>query len=191
MASPWSAPQPKARRSIHLPSQLGSDVGDAFNGANGDAEVAHIEHVVAGMVEHALQDGPAGAVADLAGYQAGTGYTNGGGSANMLAGEGPMGLERCIQGFSPHGPWQDGEGNPDTGRVEISGQIIVSSWYCVRISGEARAAPGPGQGGVMKWPCLMLILSLSENFYPPIWPHPVLCPSHTAYSPRQCLSAHK
>ena len=119
--SPWSVPQPKARRSIHLPSQLGSDVGDAFNGANGDAEVAHIEHVVAGMVEHALQDGPAGAVADSAGYQAGVGYTNGGGSANMLAGEGEMGLERFIQGLCPHG-----EGNPDTGTVENSGRILSS-----------------------------------------------------------------
>ena len=86
--SPWSVPQPRSRRSIHLPSQLGSDVGDAFNG---DSEVAHIEHVVAGMVEHALQDGQAGAIADSAGFQAGAGYINGGGSTNMLAGKGETG----------------------------------------------------------------------------------------------------
>ena len=49
-----SGPYTKVRPSIHLPSQLGSDVGDALQAAGTLSSKEYMEEMVAGIVEHAL-----------------------------------------------------------------------------------------------------------------------------------------
>lgn len=46
------------QRSIHLPSQLGSDVGNAFTTDTQAEEKAHMETIVAGVADRVLTDGP-------------------------------------------------------------------------------------------------------------------------------------
>ena len=55
-----SSSQRKAatHRSIHLPSQLGSDVGNAFTTDTQADEKAHMEVIVNGVADRVLQEGP-------------------------------------------------------------------------------------------------------------------------------------
>lgn len=48
------------QRSIHLPSQLGSDVGNAFTTDTQAEEKAHMDVIVTGMADRVLTDGPVG-----------------------------------------------------------------------------------------------------------------------------------
>jgi hypothetical protein len=54
-------PKKRIQRSIHLPSQLGSDVGNAFSATTDTQaeEKAHMEDIVVEMTERVLQEWPA------------------------------------------------------------------------------------------------------------------------------------
>ena len=50
--------QAATHRSIHLPSQLGSDVGNAFTTDTQAEEKAHMEVIVNGVADRVLREGP-------------------------------------------------------------------------------------------------------------------------------------